>query len=91
MAKRYTNKRLSESPGRPPREWSPRERYVLYRRGFRAGAGIRPIESEAEGIEAYDRGYDDGVAALGKASARYAKRVGYVPEVLRLAGTKGKA
>lgn len=69
------------------REWTPRERYMLYVSGFGDGAAYRSMRPNREGLGAYDRGYADGRAARGRAATAYAKEVGYVPGVLRSADT----
>ena len=44
-----------------PREWTPQhEKYMLYVRGFRDGAGTHAIRPDHEGHPSYDRGYQDG-------------------------------
>lgn len=84
------NKRLAQTalPGGKivEREWTPHERYMLYSRGFRDGAGGRPIDTEREGLGAYDRGYKDGHTARCKAMKDYAEEIGYEPTILRLQG-----
>lgn len=70
------------------RPWTPHERYMLYTRGFREGAGVKSMAKECEGLGAYERGYDDGQRARNQASDAYAKEIGYVPTILRLQETR---
>jgi hypothetical protein len=81
------NKRLAQTrlPGGKviEREWTPHERYMLFAKGFRAGAGARAIDPACEGLGAYDRGYAEGLEARRKAVDAYAKEIGYVPSILR--------
>jgi len=65
------------------REWKPCELYQLYARGFRDGAGTKPMRKDHMGLEPYDRGYTDGVAAVRAACSAEAKRLEYEPTVLR--------
>lgn len=65
------------------REWTPAERYRLFARGFRDGAGTRGVRKECAGLGAYERGYAEGREATYKACADYAALVGYTPTVLR--------
>lgn len=81
------NKRLAQTK-RPDgtvveREWTPHEKYMLFAKGFRSGAGVRAIDPTCEGIEAYDRGYDEGIQARRAAIDAYAKEIGYTPSILR--------
>jgi hypothetical protein len=71
----------------------PRERFMSYYKGWRDGAGIKSKDALfTEGAARpdlkaeYERGYADGRRANGAASKRAAKRLGYTPTVLRLAG-----
>ena len=65
------------------REWTPHERYMLFAKGFRDGAGVKAIDKEREGLGAYDRGYDEGIKARREAVGAYAKEIGYEPTILR--------
>lgn len=65
------------------RDWTARERYMLYVRGFRDGASVRAMRFP--GLGAYDLGYADGRAARHAAVEAYAKQIGYEPTVLRSA------
>lgn len=81
------NKRLAQTK-RPDgtiieREWTPHERFMLFAKGFRSGAGVRAIDPACEGLGAYDRGYDEGIQARRSAVDAYAKEIGYVPSILR--------
>lgn len=67
------------------REWSPRERYMLFGDGFRAGASMRAFDPKKSGLGAYDRGYAEGQRARGDALTDYAKEIGYEPTILRQA------
>ncbi len=71
------------------REWMPSERYMLYASGWTAGAGIKAIDPKREGLGAYDRGYQDGVAARQKAIDSYCKEIGHKPSFLRTADPSG--
>jgi hypothetical protein len=66
-----------------PREWRPQEKYMLYARGFRDGAGVRAMQHE--GHPSYDEGYAAGRKAANKAIDAYCKKIGYKPDILRLA------
>jgi len=79
------NKRLAKGLDGVSRPWMPRERYMLYSRGFRDGAGIKAMNAECSGLEDYDRGYADGCKARGAATTRFAKEIGYKPSILRAA------
>jgi hypothetical protein len=70
----------------------PGELFACYMRGWHAGAGMRAMDPKfAEhktrpDLKAeYERGYGDGRAAGGAASAEASARLGYTPTVLRLA------
>ena len=65
------------------RPWTSGERYQLYRRGFRDGAGGRGVRHECEGLGAYDRGYAEGRATASAAISAYAQEIGYTPTILR--------
>ncbi len=71
------------------REWSAHERYQLYMRGFRDGAGIKSMRDDHIGLGAYDRGYGDGRDALHTDLDAYGKEVGHEPSVLRTADSGG--
>ena len=59
-----------------------RERYMLFARGWSAGASAREIaQQDAD----YLAGWADGADARKLALAYFARRVGYAPTVLRLA------
>lgn len=77
------NKRLARGPGGVERPWNERERYMLYSQGFRDGAACRSMDLKKKGLGAYDRGYEEGRDAHGKAVAAYAAEIGYVPTILR--------
>jgi hypothetical protein len=78
--------RLAYSRGsKTGRPWTTHERYQLYAAGFRAGAGMRPIDGDRSGLGAYDRGYADGLKAMREAVSAYAGRIGYEPTILRAA------
>lgn len=72
------------------RPWQANERYQLFARGFRDGAGTKPMRKDHMGLGAYDRGYAEGVAATKAACAAYAKEVNYTPAILRSAQHKSK-
>lgn len=80
-----SNKRLAKGIDGIERPWTPHERYMLYCRGFRDGAGIKAMSDECKGLDDYDRGYADGCKARSGAAARFAKKIGYKPTVLRTA------
>lgn len=67
------------------REWTPHERYMLYSRGFKDGAGVKAMRKDCEGLGAYERGYDEGRRSLNQHVGAYAKEIGYIPTVLRTA------
>jgi hypothetical protein len=69
-----------------PREWSAREKYMLYARGFSDGAAFRAIRPECEGHPSYDKGYKDGHDARNKAINAYCKEIDYTPTVIRAQG-----
>jgi len=77
-------KRLATTHG-IKRPWTPHERYMLFARGFRDGAGTKAMRKDHEGLGAYDRGYAAGQAAAHAAVAAYAKEIGYEPTILRAA------
>ena len=81
------NKRLAQTalPGGKviDREWTVHERYMLYAAGFRAGAGMKAIDTTRAGLGAYDRGFHDGRVAAGQAISAYAAEIGYTPSILR--------
>lgn len=60
----------------------PRERYMLYVRGFRDGAYTTAMRHQDE--PDYTEGYSDGITARHAALDEFCKRIGYVPTVLRL-------
>lgn len=64
-----------------PKEWSRREQYMLYSRGFMDGAGCRAYRHE--GIEVYNRGYAEGQKARGEAVSAFCEEIGYKPTILR--------
>lgn len=82
-----TNVRLAQTklPGGKivERDWTAHERFMLFAKGFRSGAGVRAIDPACEGLGAYDRGYDEGIKARREAVDAYAKEIGYVPSILR--------
>lgn len=67
------------------REWSKSERYQLYARGFRDGAGTKAMRKDHIGLGPYDRGYSDGIAATRAACNAEARRLAYEPTILRAA------
>jgi hypothetical protein len=71
------------------RPWTKDEKFMLYMRGWRDGAGQRAMREEVHlTCPEYDTGYADGYEARQRASQRAAKRLKYKPSILRLA--KGK-
>jgi hypothetical protein len=82
-----TNVRLAQTklPGGKiiERDWTVHERFQLFAKGFRSGAGVRAIDPACEGLGAYDRGYDEGIQARRDAVDAYAKEIGYTPSILR--------
>lgn len=87
LAKGYKRLAQTKLPGGDivERAWTPHEMYMLYVRGFREGAATKAMDKNCEGLEAYERGYDDGQRARNQASSDYAKEVGYNPTILRAA------
>lgn len=77
--------RLSKSFDGTEREWSAREKFQLYSRGFRDGAATRAVRHE--GLGAYELGYAEGRQSVRLAVDSYAKRIGYEPTILRTAET----
>lgn len=77
------------------RENTPSERFQIYMRGWRAGAGVKPIDPVAEGHPTlgldYIKGYDEGIKVRREASVAAAARYGYTPSILRLAETNEQA
>lgn len=77
------NKRLAETLNPDgtvtKREWTPRERYMLFEAGFRTGAGNRAIDPARAGLGAYDRGLEEGRAARAKALQTYAHELNFDP------------
>lgn len=65
------------------RDWKPSEIYQLYCRGFRDGAGTKPMRKDHMGLGPYDRGYAEGAQAARDACALEAKRLRYEPTILR--------
>jgi ADP-ribose pyrophosphatase YjhB (NUDIX family) len=68
------------------RDWTPSERYQLYLRGWKDGANIRAMDPFSQEFPPYGRGYADGRRARSAAAEEYAKEIGHIPMVLRLAG-----
>lgn len=71
---------------------SERESFHSYMRGWRAGAGIKPLDprftehkTRPDLKAEYERGYEDGQGAGRAAADAAAVRIGYAPTVLRLA------
>lgn len=67
------------------RDWTPSERYQLFARGYRDGAGTKPMRADHMGLGPYDNGYAQGQAATRAACAAYAAKVEYRPTILRAA------
>lgn len=65
------------------RDWTKKECFHLYVRGFRDGAGARTKRKDHVGLGPYDRGYTDGLKAARDAAQNEAKRLDYKPEILR--------
>lgn len=65
------------------RDWNASEKYQLFARGFRDGAGTRPMRKDHMGLGPYDDGYRAGQEATRAATAAYAAKVGHSPTVLR--------
>jgi hypothetical protein len=90
VTKKEKNKRLAETmlPGGEviKREWTPKERYMLFRVGFGDGASLRSMQKKLQGLGAYDRGYGEGQNARVEAMNKYAEEIGYKPSILRLQG-----
>lgn len=65
-----------------------RERYMLYRHGFRNGAAsaaqAHPNEPD------YMRGWAEGLSYLGEASDAFCKEIGYTPSILRASPSGGR-
>jgi hypothetical protein len=68
-----------------------KEIYWSYRRGWRDGAGTRPLDEKftkhktREDLKAeYELGYTDGKAALDAAMGAACERIGHEPEILRV-------
>lgn len=73
---------------------TPFERFHCYTRGWEAGAGIRPVDQcyvmhkDTRFQRLYTEGWNAGVQARVKASAKAAKRFGYKPSILRTVKAK---
>lgn len=80
--------RLSRDIDGVEHEWSPRERYMLFVRGFRDGCAVKAMRRDCVGLGAYDRGYAEGRASANVAVAAYAAEIGYEPTVLRTTSAK---
>lgn len=81
--------RLAKGSDGKERPWMKSEKYMLFMRGWRDGAGGHAIRKDHEDIQEYERGYQTGYGARHLAAANAAKRLKYKPEILRLAkGTK---
>lgn len=85
IEEKYIRKAQTKLPGGKivERDWTTHERYMLFAKGFSAGAGGRARDPQCEGLGAYDRGYDEGIQARRKAVDAYAKEIGYVLSILR--------
>lgn len=70
----------------PRKHFVAREKYMLYVRGFRDGAGVHAMRANHGGLEAYERGYADGIRARQEHVHRFCEELGYEPEILRTAG-----
>lgn len=67
------------------RDWTASERYQLYARGWRDGAGLRPTRKDHLGLGPYNRGYGDGSKARDAACEAEALRIGFTVRIVRLA------
>jgi len=76
--------RKPKGPDGKEREWTPWERSQLFRRGFMDGAGCHAMRPDHKDLQDYADGYTQGYQARSRAMARHAKKVGYVPNILRL-------
>lgn len=61
------------------RPWIPHERYVLFRKGYSAGAQGNAADPNCDGVASYDRGYKEGNEARNNALRTYAREVGHDP------------
>lgn len=67
-------------------ELSPRDKYMLYARGWRDGGACTSMKHPD--IEVYSRGYEDGSKARNDAITAYCKEIGYEPQILRAQGER---
>jgi hypothetical protein len=64
------------------KELSPRERFMLYSRGWMDGGSCHAMKHPE--VEEYSRGYTDGSKSRNEAILSYCKEIGYNPQILRV-------
>jgi hypothetical protein len=85
MPKKEKKYRLAKGSDGVERPWTKDEKYVLFMRGWRDGAGTHAMRKDHEDVQEYARGYQAGYDARVFAASSAAKRIKYKPRVLRLA------
>jgi len=80
--------RLAKGADGKERPWQVNELYQLYMRGWRDGAGLKPMREDHMDCPEYNEAYAEGGRARQRVSNKAVKRLGYKPGILRLA--KGK-
>ena len=63
------------------KELCPREKYMIYARGWRDGGACTAMRHPD--IPEYCQGYEDGSKARNEAITAYCKEIGYEPQILR--------
>jgi len=76
QAHRYGDRR-AQSLGGVEREWTPAEKFQLYIRGFKDGAGARVQRIEESKLSFYREGYEAGDRARDRVIVGYAMKVGH--------------
>lgn len=67
------------------RPWQRSELFQLYMRGWRDGAGSKPMRKDHMDCPEYDKAYAAGCKAREAVSRRVANRLRHTPNILRLA------
>lgn len=80
--------RLAKGADGKERPWNKGERFHLFMRGWKDGAGGHVIRPDHTDIQEYERGYQTGYGARAFAAEAAAKRLRYKQSILRL--SKGK-
>jgi hypothetical protein len=78
--------RLAKGADGVERPWTKDEKFMLFMRGWKDGAGCHAIRHPD--IQEYERGYQTGYGARAFAADAAAKRLRYKPSILRLAEGK---